>query len=369
MSECDVVRMYQEENRTIKDIVVRTGFSRSKVYSILKKENIALHAKPVTAISLIDEHKSDIIRLYNAGEKVSVIAERFSVPFQEIYDRLDVWGIRSIERKKSNQLIVDSIIQKYQDGYSGLQISEIYNMPSGSVYRILKENHICIRNNSDALRYDVDDAFFDIIDTEEKAYWLGFLMADGYLTPNGLGVALAKQDELHIEKFKKTIKSKGVIHEYKTKGYSESVYCRLIVTSRRLHNDLCKYGCVENKSLILKYPTNLYDKLDRHFIRGYFDGDGSLIISKGENYGLKLCGTYEFLTTVIAKLNFNIAEYNFNSQIYQSKRMIGKNNYYISYGGKRKVYAIARWLYDNSSISLDRKFSKYTTLKNIVEST
>lgn len=46
-----------------------------------------------------------------------------------------------------------------------------------------------------------------------------------------------------------------------------------------MFGDLSKHGCVPNKSLILKFPTTLPNELVNDFIRGYFDGDGSVYIN------------------------------------------------------------------------------------------
>lgn len=89
-------------------------------------------------------------------------------------------------------------------------------------------------------------------------------------------------------------------------------------------NDLEKLGCVSNKSLILKFPTKeqVPENLTSHFLRGYFDGDGSVFLSENSNgrtdvkysrINVQLCGTFEFLDVVRSMFNLE-------NCIYKEKR-------------------------------------------------
>ena len=57
-----------------------------------------------------------------------------------------------------------------------------------------------------------DEHSFDVIDTEEKAYWLGFLYADGNVsnTKNEVGITLQSSDIKHLYKFKTFLKSSKI---------------------------------------------------------------------------------------------------------------------------------------------------------------
>lgn len=93
---------------------------------------------------------------------------------------------------------------------------------------------------------------FETIDTEEKAYWLGFLYADGSVGSNDdrIELGLAERDFHHIEKFRNFIGINNKIsYREKTKSY------RYAFKSQNCKQDLINKGCVPRKSLILKYPT------------------------------------------------------------------------------------------------------------------
>ena len=111
---------------------------------------------------------------------------------------------------------------------------------------------------------------FDSIDNEEKAYWLGFLFADGYvsLKTNLIELSLQLNDKNHLEKFKLFISAKQNITE-------DSFRCRITISNKHLKETLINLGCTPQKSNNIRFPKidkNLYP----YFIRGYFDGDGSI---------------------------------------------------------------------------------------------
>ena len=116
---------------------------------------------------------------------------------------------------------------------------------------------------------------FEKIDTEEKAYWLGFLYADGSVgsKENKIELGLAEKDLKQIEKFKTFLKINNKIsYRESSKSY------RISFRSDKCKQDLINLGCVPKKSLILTFPSEeqVPNNLIKHFIRGYFDGDGHI---------------------------------------------------------------------------------------------
>ena len=234
------------------------------------------------------------------------------------------------------------------------------------IYDALKRWNIKTRNLNDSHKiYSHDEGYFNIIDSEEKAYWLGFIYADGYITGDKLGIALSSVDINHLIKFKKCIKATNPINTYLSKStekYKSVEYCRILLRSSKLVNDIRDKGVFNNKSLIIKFPSEyvLDRKLYGHFIRGYFDGDGSLVLSKN-SINFKICGTKEFLKKLIKIFNES-STYEFKNRLF--KRWNNENNtYYLSYGGINKTLNIMNYLYDNAEIYLDRKYEKFITLR------
>ena len=263
-------------------------------------------------------------------------------------------------------LYKEEIINMYlNEKKSCNEISKIINCSLCGVYDALRRWNINTRNLSESHKQkNFNEQYFKVIDTEAKAYWLGFIYADGYITGKDFGISLSITDISHLLKFLKDIEADFLPKSYIGTGYSEVEYCRVLFKSSLIVNDLIDKGVFYNKSLILKFPTKeqVPDNLIRHFIRGYFDGDGSLVLSKN-SINFKICGTKEFLSGIIDTLNKNCS-YKYKNVLYK-RHKDEKNNYYLSYGGRLKVIDALSYLYKDSNVYLDRKKEKYKKLINI----
>ena len=128
-------------------------------------------------------------------------------------------------------------------------------------------------------RFDRD--FFKVW-SSEMAYVLGFIFADGTVFKNKRGaffLEITSTDVEIIKKIRKIMNSdhKIGIREPKKAGWKRSY--RLQIGSKEMVNDLMRFGVIQNKSLVVSFPK-VPDKFLRHFIRGYFDGDGGVYIKK-----------------------------------------------------------------------------------------
>ena len=197
---------------------------------------------------------------------------------------------------------------------------------------------------------------FEIIDTEEKAYWLGFLYADGSVssTDNRIELGLAEKDLNHIEKFKEFI---GVPNKISYRPQTKSY--RYIFKSIPCKEDLIKQGCMPKKSLILKFPTEqqVPNYLIKHFIRGYFDGDG-WFSNTSSCFQVGIIGTEDFIKGFL-----NIIEIqNKNNKIFTVHREDGAKRYVFS--GLNDVTNFLNWIYKDATIYLDRKYNHYLDFIN-----
>lgn len=256
--------------------------------------------------------------------------------------------------------IKEKLVEGYLSGESTVKLSQKYGIHYSTIRNILISNGVTMRSNKDnSRRYTVDETMFDKIDTEEKAYWFGFLMADGYVSKsNGkrVGLSIGSCDRKHIEKFNSFMCSTYQVKEYTVpSGYKPGTkYCRVIYASDHLYDTLVCHGMVEHKSCILKYPYNEIDgSLHCAFIRGYTDGDGC-ITGNGKTFSYCLEGTEDFLNGVIAMLNSStdILHYSFRKRREEcpvtSLRASGKS-----------AYNIIKALYgDSPTVFLERKYKK-----------
>ena len=197
---------------------------------------------------------------------------------------------------------------------------------------------------------------FEIIDTEEKAYQLGFLYADGSVRSidNRIELGLAEKDLTHIEKFKEFI---GVPNKISYRSQTKSY--RYMFKSIPCKEDLIKQGCVPKKSLILKFPTEqqVPNYLIKHFIRGYFDGDG-WFSNTSSCFQVGIIGTEDFIKGFL-----NIIEIqNKNNKIFTVHREDGAKRYV--FGGLNDVTNFLNWIYKDATIYLDRKYNHYLDFIN-----
>lgn len=269
-----------------------------------------------------------------------------------------------MKRKEfTNQEIKD--ISKYylKDKYSMEKIGKIFNVSKTVIKRVLAENQI--PSNLDHHKYKCDYDYFEVINSYEKAYWLGFLAADGcnYQREHNASIILNihQQDIEHLKLFQLALKSDIPIKSYiSDSGFSNNTpMCKFIINSKKMSNDLLKLGIVPKKSLILE-PPKIDSKYYLSFILGYFDGDGSLYkTGQYNNYCLSFEGTKEILEWIknILNLDNKLEKRQPNSQA---------NNYYIRVGGTVKVYNALKIIYDSCQIHLNRKYLIYKDLETVV---
>jgi hypothetical protein len=258
------------------------------------------------------------------------------------------------------------IVKMYNDGLSMIKIAEQFGVHHTAINYILKKYGVKARSNKiNSKKYEVNENYFNIIDTEEKASWLGFIYADGYISINtdgrkSFGVSLNIDDKNHLDKLRIALGSTHKIYDYEpsTTGYSKNKYSRLLIWNDKLVSDLIKHGVVEHKSNIL-LPPNLNTDLIPHFIRGYIDGDGSISKSK-EAYRLRILGTQEMLDYMKQYIEGNtICKINKYFKRHENDTVMN-----IDIGGNKQVLSILDLLYKDVDIYLDRKYERYLELRS-----
>ena len=273
---------------------------------------------------------------------------------------------------------IKDICDFYIQGKSSIELAKMYNKTASSIGGLLRRRNIPIRSNKqNSRKYSHNEDYFKVIDSEEKAYWLGFIMADGYITSKSkqesqrFGITLSLKDINHLEKFKKCIQATNPIKTYQASesNYnSNTLYSRILITSQKTVDDLKDKGVVENKTNILKFPTEeqVPKELIPHFIRGYLDGDGCISISnrkkrKKIEYSIKILGTECFLNGIKnfieLKTSIKISQY--------YTRKVGQTVKALEFSGNRQVKYFLDLLYQNATIYLDRKHDRYIKLCNL----
>jgi hypothetical protein len=222
-------------------------------------------------------------------------------------------------------------------------------------------------------KYISNENFFDIIDTEEKAYVLGFLYADGNNYVKGthsyeVSIKLQAEDKIILEKFRNLLSPQSQIKIAKDNS-TPNLHYLLKINSKKLTEQLTKLGCMQAKSLILQFPTWLVDmKLQQHFIRGYFDGDGSLYAKKPSktehiDWGWKITSTGQFCLVVKELLENKL---DIHCSISLACPKTNQITTTLSVGGNLQVKKVLDWLYQDATIYLLRKYEKYLEFNALI---
>lgn len=258
-----------------------------------------------------------------------------------------------------------NIIIDYQNNISLRELEKKYHHTRSNLSKWLETIGIKTTKGNHYRKYFHQEDFFETIDTEEKAYWLGFMFADGYIINNenkygedqfGLSVAADSADV--IEKFKISLKATNPIR-YDTSGkkLGKQVLHKLVLTSQKTVNDLIDKGCYKNKTLILEPPKHIPNDLIRHFLRGFFDGDGSLTRHQRKN-STHIQFTVDFTTTKpVAEWIKSILGYGA-----VSKEQRREYTWYWKLSGNQQVIHFYHYLYDDATIWMDRKYNKFQEL-------
>jgi hypothetical protein len=261
------------------------------------------------------------------------------------------------------------IIERYLSGEISSEISKEYGCHYVTILNIIKRYGYKTKSYSESHKqYSVDEDYFDNIDTEDKSYFLGLMYADGCVhskKPRFL-ISLQIDDIELLEKFKEKIHFNGVLYTSKPKKKNHKIQKTLSITSKKLKMDLIKNGCFNKKSLILKFPNNkqVPEHLMKHFIRGVFDGDGSIFISNrtinGKKYdenGFSIVGSNCFID--------GLYEYFKMKNIHTKSYSTNKNkNKFLDIKSKKDLKDIYNYLYIDSNIYLHRKKEKFEEIIN-----
>lgn len=258
----------------------------------------------------------------------------------------------------------EKLTELYQQMKSGNKIAKHLNVSPKTIYVWLKKFGIDVSGTGSqgARTNNLNQEFFKNINSEEKAYWLGFIMADGcvYKGSNNtlrLQINLASSDIAHLNKFQKAIGSSYKIQIKKVNETSEAAILK--VNSTQMCKDLIDLGVVFRKSLICQMP-NIPNELTRHYIRGYFDGDGCITTPKGKSTKVTLVGGKEMLSSIRELLKSNGVEISFYSP-YKNKKTFN-----LETQNKNNVTNFLNFLYKDASIFLDRKYFLYQKFFNFV---
>lgn len=230
------------------------------------------------------------------------------------------------------------------------------------------------------MKYSFNKDFFQKVDSEEKSYFLGLLYADGYnyKIGNFVTLALQERDKEILEKFNESIHGNlnisSIKKSLKNPNWSDISY--LQINSKKVCQDLENLGCIQKKSLILEFPnkSQVPENLIHHFIRGYFDGDGSIwegkrkkIIIKDKchkngkreriihNKKFTITGSFKFISYLQNLLSEELKFKKTNLNFRKNHNKVAT----LEYSGRLQIEKFYNYIYNNSKLYLKRKKEKF----------
>ena len=260
-----------------------------------------------------------------------------------------------------NKQNIEEIIKLYKSSVSCKKIGKQFNCSKQTINKLLKLHNVSLRDTSHSNRkYYVNENIFEKIDSHEKAYWLGMLTGDGWITKrNEFGLSLQNKDKAHMDKYKKFLKSTHPIriinNRIKNDG-SPSISHALIINNKKIVSDLEKYKLIPNKTLHMSFP-NLHNEFLASYMLGLVDSDGCFCLkSNYKNKNIKQLN-FSFVgpTEFVEKFQQILID---TCQISKTKLDIQKNTNFIRivhYGGYKNIFKIVKFIYENSTIFLHRK--------------
>lgn len=248
---------------------------------------------------------------------------------------------------------LETLISLYENNIPTVQIAEKVGTSISNVsQRLKKAGYIVIRDYLKDRRIrtnkkKVDLEFFNTIDTKEKAYFLGIMYADGSVCKNQFYLKLNDKDVL--DAFKECLKC-----EYEVKPVKNTKAYILTISSKKMCADLIKHGCTPNKTRTIRFPK-LDKNLWSHFIRGFLDGDGCILVNR--TLGTSGINFTSASLMFLKDLEEVLTPYITHSHISKEKSDV----WHLRCHGKQ-ILNILEYIYSDANIYMHRKYEKYKLL-------
>lgn len=314
------------------------------------------------AYKLNEVEKERIKSIYFASSSINASKE-LNIPKHVVFEYIKANNLYKEKLIYKKEKLKPIVLKMYlEDKMSLLEISRTKIACQRIIKDIVKELDItrtfkeCMTNLQLKKGYTLkNNDFFNVIDNELKAYWLGFIYADGSINKKitVLSISLKSTDTLHLEKFANLFNKKVFI--YKRKAYinlPERTCCSLRISNTFIANDLNNKGIVPRKTyvdsnVIFKHIPN---DLVRHFIRGYFDGDGCVTSNNAISF---VCNSSLFLQGIKKFLN------KVTNKDRKLKQVKDKTFFLLTYTGLDSKKNIFDYFYKDSTVFLERKKNKF----------
>jgi hypothetical protein len=344
-----ILRRFQE-GVPLRQISREAGRPDITIRRVLESLGVSLGAPRTSNLRSSPEVEAHVVHLYDQGLSWREITDQAGVTSVTVSKILRRNG-REFDRKpEGTDGKTDLITALYESGHSTRAIGQMLGHSKSTINTVVAGNGGKIRTVQGCENPD----FFDQVDTPAKAYWLGFISADGCIvaTPrnpegNHLAMQLAIRDKSHLTKLKEALGANAGVRTRVNTGFGKTLGSALLsVGSRRLTDGLLALGVTPRKSAT-QVPWDGPAHLMPHYWRGMMDGDGSLARKGDGLFTIFLCGS-EPCVRGFAKWAAQVCGTT-------AKPYTRSGCWYVGISGRYKVPRLVSALYKDAPVSLDRK--------------
>ena len=357
----NIASMYKR-GITQQELADKYGVSTATIVRVLK--DFEIDWKSRKGLTIPKSEYETIVNMYTSGMTQAEIAAIYNCSASSISSILHKFDVLiRLGGSKNAMADISQWAKMYEDGMLLSEIADEFGTTGATVSKLLKKNGY----NVDRFTYHFDECYFDNIDSQEKAYILGILWADGCnaRSKNSIILQLQEKDRELLEAINVLTKNERPLRKQELSKYNpkwQDCY-KITWQSKHLSELFESYGMVQKKSLVLEFPRWLTDDLYSHFIRGYFDGDGCISlmkINKNRSAYVGMVGTRMFLDEVAKIIRDQVG---INVHIKRDERA-NDPICNLRCNTREDVLKLLNWLYNDANIYMKRKYDKYQQFLN-----
>lgn len=360
----DIVDLYTNQNMSLRRIAKIYSCNFMTIRKLLDSCDVKIRQSNDDAYHKISERDKDIIvKMFLNGYRIIDIANEFGVADSWICKILDKNDVEHHKIKISTDRYED-VVAMYRNGNTIEYIANYFNVSESLIGLILHSCNVDINKPKDYVRiYKFNENYFDNVDIPNKAYILGFLYADGcnHSDRNCITLSLQDVDKEILEKMNKELENEKPLYFYENSKYNNKWHdtYTICLFSEHMSNVLSNKGCTPRKSLTLKFPDWLQQELIRHFVRGYFDGDGCVYYDEKRHRCQASIVSSKFFCDGLSGL---MRELGLKHSIEHANHN-NENTRTICVCGNKSCLDFLSWIYDDADLYLERKYQKYKNFK------
>jgi len=365
--ELDIVEKYKSKRFTSHQLAKLFKKDKTNILNILRFYNVSVGHHKFT-----NEEEEYIITKYTK-DKISCnkIASLFKSSKRRIAEILRKNNIEIHQNKFTRNQELEIINKSKEENMTLRRLGRLYFTDKHVISRILQKHNIKLAPFKRSRKYIINKNYFETINSEGKSYFLGLLYADSYIENSKkiIGISLQEGDEEILNKFREELETNAPLYFSKTKRENSKNSYIFRIGELKMYKDLEKLGMFPRKSLKINFPNSdqVPENLLRHFIRGYFCGNGCIGIyhkHNNQNCTIIVYSSVQFCQSLREVVHKTLG---LNSSVRFRESKIPGLKMGIWYICGKKVFKFLDWIYEGSNFHIQRKYDKYITEKAILE--